>query len=358
MLDDVRRHYRIDPDQTYLAGFSGGGRMACTIAFALPEYFGGVLAVCGTNPLPSLAYLRHRVQDRLSVAFVTGAADFNRKENEEYMAPLFKDLDIRSRLWVVPKLGHAVPGPEVLGEVQAWLAEDLLHRSLDAKGRPGLAVGPDEAPTHLEQAARLLETAQNDLKKADTTWRAAALLQGVAARWGKTDAADKARKLLEEVLADPKRAKLLAEQGGKEERILLAAQGRGLEKLGDQLRALRAWAQLAKLHPDTPEGQKAAREAKRLTAVLAATPYLGLSFKGDTLTIAQVAPKGPADKAGLQAGDTLIRIGEKKTVSLSDLRKALQDLKPGDKIVMEVRRDSKVVTVAVEVGAVPTAGEQ
>ncbi|HKI38256.1 MAG TPA: hypothetical protein VKA46_40755 [Gemmataceae bacterium] len=50
MLDDVRRHYRIDPDQTYLTGFSGGGRMACTIAFALPEYFGGVAPVCGTNP--------------------------------------------------------------------------------------------------------------------------------------------------------------------------------------------------------------------------------------------------------------------------------------------------------------------
>src|SRR3954468_10132368 len=83
MLDDVRRHYRIDPDQTYLTGFSGGGRVACTIAFALPEYFGGVMPVCGTNPLNGLSYLRHRVHDRLSVAFVTGATDFNRKENEE-----------------------------------------------------------------------------------------------------------------------------------------------------------------------------------------------------------------------------------------------------------------------------------
>ena len=54
MLDDVRRGYKIDPDQTYLTGLSGGGRMACTIAFALPEYFGGVAPACGTNPLPRL----------------------------------------------------------------------------------------------------------------------------------------------------------------------------------------------------------------------------------------------------------------------------------------------------------------
>src|SRR5579871_85802 len=41
VLDDVRRRFAIDPDRTYLAGFSGGGRLACTIAFAMPEYCGG-----------------------------------------------------------------------------------------------------------------------------------------------------------------------------------------------------------------------------------------------------------------------------------------------------------------------------
>ena len=92
--------------------------MACTIGFALPQYFGGVIAICGTNPLPKLDYLRHRVHDRLSVAFVTGANDFNRKENEDFMFPLFQDLSIRSRLWVVPKLGHGIPGPDVLAAVQ------------------------------------------------------------------------------------------------------------------------------------------------------------------------------------------------------------------------------------------------
>src|SRR5262245_26449792 len=39
VLDDVRRRYAVDPDRTYLAGFSGGERVAATVAFALPEYF-------------------------------------------------------------------------------------------------------------------------------------------------------------------------------------------------------------------------------------------------------------------------------------------------------------------------------
>ena len=37
VLDDVRRHYPTDSDRTYVVGFSGGGRIACAVAFALPE---------------------------------------------------------------------------------------------------------------------------------------------------------------------------------------------------------------------------------------------------------------------------------------------------------------------------------
>lgn len=353
MLDDVRRLYRIDPDQTYLTGFSGGGRMACTIAFNLPEYFGGVAPVGGTNPLPALSYLRHRAQERLSVAFVTGEKDFNRKENEEYMAPLVEELGVRSKLWVVPKLAHAIPGPEVLGEVHAWLADDLKRRQADAKARPGLSVGPDEVPTHLQQAARQVETAEAELKQPERTWRAAALLQGVGTRWGRTEAAKRARKLLDDLAADPARAKLLAEQGGAEERTVLAAQGKAFERFGDRARALKAWQQLAQLHPDTPEGKKAAEEAKRL----AATPYLGLRLADDNNKVAQVVPKGPADRAGLKPGDVLVRVEKAKIGSYADLRRALENHKPGDKVTLEVQRDGKSIAVQVELASLPVPGE-
>jgi hypothetical protein len=264
MLDDVRRHYRIDPDQTYLTGFSGGGRMACSIAFALPELFGGVIPVCGTNPPHRLSYLRHRLHDRLSVAFVTGETDFNRKENEVYMYPWLQEMKVRSKLWVVPKLGHGIPSGDVLSNVQAWLAKDLKRRQADAAAHPALALAPDQAPGPEDLAARFLEAGEAELKDPERTWRGVALLQAVISRWGKTKAAAQARKRIGELLADPQIEKRIADQGGEEEQTGLLAQARALERFGNSAKALEAWRLLAKLHPDTPAGKKAAEAVKRL----------------------------------------------------------------------------------------------
>jgi predicted esterase len=353
MLDDVRRRYRIDPEQTYLAGFSGGGRMACIIAFALPEYFGGVIPICGTNPLPSLDYLRHRVQDRLSVAFVTGATDFNRKENEDYMSPYFQELSIRSRLWVVPKMGHAIPGSDELAEVQKWLEEDLKRRRADAKDRPGLSASPTDVPTSLTQAKRVLESAEDELKKPDRTYRGVALLQGINARWPKTEPAEQARALLKGISADPKRLKLLQEQGGAEERLVLGAQARSFEKFGELRAAHKAWVLLAKNQPNTDDGKKAAEEAKRIRAVLAKTAYVGITFEGESTTVQAVQTKGPADQAGVKPGDKVTKLGDAKVANLVELRRVLMAAKPGDSLTAEVLREGKTISLTIEVGRMP-----
>jgi hypothetical protein len=353
MFDDVRRHYRIDPDRTYLTGLSGGGRVACTIAFQLPEYFGGVAPVCGTNPLPRQDALRHRVHDRLSVAFVTGELDFNRKENEALMAPQFADLGIRSRLWVVPKMGHTVPSTAVLSDVYAWLSGDLKRRRDDARAHPGLAVTADETPTPEKAATGQVEEGEAELKKDGRAWRGAALLRGVAERWPNTDAGDRARQLLKEVVNDRNRARAIEEEGGKDERDLLTAQGKALERFGDVRGAQRAWRLLAQAQPDTPEGKKAAAEAKRLGEVLAATPYLGIGFEQNGLLVTQVARQGPAAKAGLAAGDKLVKIGGAKVTTQEQLRQALGKHRPGDQVEIEVERGGKAVKLSVEVGASP-----
>ena len=66
VLDDIRRSHPVDPDRTYLAGFSGGGRVACAITFALPELFGGVMPVCAGGELRDEPWLRHRAIERLN----------------------------------------------------------------------------------------------------------------------------------------------------------------------------------------------------------------------------------------------------------------------------------------------------
>jgi predicted esterase len=266
VLDDVRRHYRIDPDQTYLGGFSGGGRMACAIGFALPECFGGVIAMCGTNPVQPPTYLRHRLEEHLAVAFVTGATDVNRKETEVYMQPYFQELGIHSKLWVVPKMGHAIPPAAVVDEVQAWLAADLKRRWADGKARPGLVLAPDEAPTAAEQARRLVETAEAELKQPERVWRGVALLQGASQRWGQTEAGRKAGRLLQGIAGDEKLLEIIAVQGARDEQQSLAAQARGLERFGQLGKAIAAWEILAKNYADQPVGQQAREEIRRLKA--------------------------------------------------------------------------------------------
>jgi hypothetical protein len=351
MLDQVRRDYRIDPEQTYVSGFSGGGRIACTLGFAMPEFFGGVIAIAGTNPLNNLDYLRHRVQDRLSVAFVTGERDFNRAENEKFMFPFFQELGIRSRLWVVPGLGHAVPGEPVLAEVKQWLDDDLARRRADVRARPTLACPDGENLLRNKLASRLLEAAEAELKDERRVWRGVTLLQGVVARYEGTPAGMKARKRLDEIKDNDRLLKLAGEQGGQEERTYLQAQAQALDRFGQTGKALQAWKVLSEQHPFSPEGRKAMEEVRRLSAALERQPYLGIGFRGRSLVVERVVAGGPADRAGVKPGDRLRSLDDATLGNYEDLQKALGRFKPGDRVRLTLDRAGRAETVTVVVGA-------
>jgi predicted esterase len=266
VLDDVRRQYQVDPDQTYITGFSGGGRMCCAIGFALPEYFGGVIPLCGTNPIPGPAFQRHRVEERLSVAFVTGETDMNRKENEEYMYPWFQEIGVRSKLWMMPKMGHVIPPASIVSEVHVWLAEDLQRRRDESKARPKLAVGPSDTPSAAAQAKRWVESAQADFADPKRTWRGVALLQGVTQRFGKTPAAKDALVLLKKISNDETLLQRIEVQGTADEVTSISAQAKALERFGNIPKAIEAWELLAKNYEGTPAGTRAIGNIKRLRA--------------------------------------------------------------------------------------------
>lgn len=260
-VDDVRRKYRIDPDQTYLSGFSGGGRMACAIGFSLPEIFAGVVPVCGTNPLSPPDYLRHRLVDRVSVAFVTGERDFNRKENEVYMAPYFEQLGIRSKLWVAQGVAHGIPGPEVMAQVYSWLKEDLSRRRSDARDRPDLTLADGSAD---EQGKRLLAAAQKEFGDKTRIWHGVTLLQGITYRWPKTDAGRAASAILKKLLSDERLLDAIGELGARDEQKSLGAQAKALERFGNVPGAIEAWQILATNYAGTPVGEEAEAQVRRL----------------------------------------------------------------------------------------------
>lgn len=198
VLDDLRRRYHVDPDRTYLAGFSGGGRVACAIAFALPEYFGGVIPVCAGGDLRDEPWLRQRVVDRLSVASVTGDDDFNRGEVERFRGPLLAGVGVRAKVWTVAKMGHGIPDSRQFAGVFDWLEKGAAARRESAERYPALRIATDKPLDRQEWSQALFAEAQGRLKARETLYLGLMQMKGVSIRWADLPAGIEAKRILEE----------------------------------------------------------------------------------------------------------------------------------------------------------------
>jgi len=229
VLDDLRRRFPIDPDRTYLAGFSGGGRVACTIGFALPELFGGIISFCAAGDLRTEPWLRHRVQDRLSVALVTGETDFNRGEVERFRGPLLSEVGVRTKVWVVPGAGHAVPAGPVQ-KLFEWLEADRPRRKKQATAWPASRITADAAPNRQSQATALLAEANKRLASPRTLYSGLMQLKGIRVRWtGLPEARAAQRTLLE---YDSRDERPWEKQDIAQQRRFLVARARGIDAYG------------------------------------------------------------------------------------------------------------------------------
>ena len=83
-------------------------------------------------------------------------------------------------------------------------------------------------------------------------------------------------------------------------------------------------------------------------------PYLGsipdIGAEGPGYKLSGVSKDGPAEKAGIKAGDAIIKFGDYKIDNLEDIDGALRKYKGGDKVKVVVAREGKEVEVEVELG--------
>ncbi len=117
----VEERYSVDPDRIYVAGFSGGGKVASLTAPRFANLFRGAIYICGvefwseTNP------------ERLSMAtssryvFVTGTRDFNRVPTKRAYEKYLHAGMTNSKLMVVKGMEHATPTAEHLREAIDYL---------------------------------------------------------------------------------------------------------------------------------------------------------------------------------------------------------------------------------------------
>ena len=225
VLAELRRDFNVDPDRTYIGGFSGGGRIASAIAFALPEYFAGVIPVCAGGDLREEPSLRHRVKDRLSIAHLTGETDFNRGEVERMRHTMLTDLKYREKTWVVPRLAHGIPEANVFAETYAWLEAALPERRELAKQFPASSLS--QSVPREEWAKLLMAEGKLRLKNKDTLYSGLMQLHTIQTRWSDLPQAKEANAILTEY--QDAKDQSWAEQDVAESRAFLIAQAKGVD---------------------------------------------------------------------------------------------------------------------------------
>lgn len=71
------------------------------------------------------------------------------------------------------------------------------------------------------------------------------------------------------------------------------------------------------------------------------------AYQGKGLKITGARPDSPAARAGVQAGDTVVKLGAHEITNIHDYMFALGELEPGREVVIEVERDGKRVPLKV-----------
>ena len=69
--------------------------------------------------------------------------------------------------------------------------------------------------------------------------------------------------------------------------------------------------------------------------------------------VASVAPSSPAEKAGIQPGDVIVRLRDRAIRNRFDWEAALLDLRVGDQVPLVVRRGNRDVPVRVTIADLP-----
>ena len=69
--------------------------------------------------------------------------------------------------------------------------------------------------------------------------------------------------------------------------------------------------------------------------------------------VQEVTAGGPAEQAGVRAGDVIVAVGGERVAAPDDVAAAVQGRRPGDSLAVEIRRGGDSQTLDIELAARP-----
>ena len=140
--DRIKKYYPIDPKRIYVAGYSGGARVAGMSAFKHPETWRGTIQSCGADfykPVPRVAVTdeefkkssdyggipdaKRALEAKKSVRFVfiTGPGDFRNHYIKDIYAGGYKPEGFNALLIDVPDMRHNICNAESLSKALEYI---------------------------------------------------------------------------------------------------------------------------------------------------------------------------------------------------------------------------------------------
>ncbi|PCK07573.1 MAG: hypothetical protein COA42_13580 [Alteromonadaceae bacterium] len=115
------KYYLVAPSRTYIAGTSGGGRVASQLMSLAPESFSGAMYMVGVDKLPRVSRPQLGTLKEKRFVFITGSKDFNRKETRRVYKKYLRKGIVNSYLLDVEGAGHALPSADSIEKSLVYL---------------------------------------------------------------------------------------------------------------------------------------------------------------------------------------------------------------------------------------------
>jgi serine protease Do len=104
--------------------------------------------------------------------------------------------------------------------------------------------------------------------------------------------------------------------------------------------------------PEAPAPQKRGPQSEPKQAPTGARPFLGVVFDNTNskATVGEVVPDSPAEAAGLQANDVVLKVDGKAVGSATQAVEAVGSHKPGEKVKLSINRNQEDKEIEVTLG--------